>query len=96
MNPYSEINPYYLIYCNMNIKITEEISKEAAENVVRQIGYLHNAMGHVFKDLVKILSFKFSNIAATPVSNPIHSNKPTPSPKPMQQERYPQAMDVEN
>jgi hypothetical protein len=59
MNPYSEINPYYLIYCNMNIRISEDVSKEAAENVVRQIGYLHNAMGCVFKDLIKILAFRF-------------------------------------
>lgn len=59
MNNYAEINPYYLIYCNMNIKVHEDITKEAAENVVRQIGYLHNAMGFVFKDLIKILSYKF-------------------------------------
>lgn len=58
-HPYSEINPYYLIYCNMNIRITEDVTREAAENVVRQIGYLHNAMGCVFKDLIKILAFRF-------------------------------------
>lgn len=59
MNHYAEINPYYLIYRNMNIKVTEDITRDAAENVVRQIGYLHNAVGLVFKDLIKILAVRF-------------------------------------
>ena len=59
MNPYAEINPYHIIYCNLNLKITEDVTRETAENVVKQIGYLHNALGCVFKDLVKIVSFKF-------------------------------------
>ena len=48
-----------MIYYSMNIKIHEDITREAAENVVKQIGYMHNAIGHVFKDLTKILSYKF-------------------------------------
>lgn len=59
MNNYSDINPYIMIYYSMNIKIHEDITREAAENVVKQIGYMHNAIGHVFKDLTKILSYKF-------------------------------------
>ena len=33
--------------------------------MVKQIGYMHNAIGHVFKDLAKILSYKFPEINAT-------------------------------
>lgn len=92
MNNYAEINPYYLIYCNMNIKVHEEITKEAAENVVRQIGYLHNAMGFVFKDLIKILSYKF------PVSEPVvidRSSKISPCVSRPQNTNVRQCMDIE-
>jgi len=59
LHNYFDINPYLMIYYNMNIKIHEDITKETATNVVKQIGYMHNAIGHVFKDLIKIISYKF-------------------------------------
>lgn len=54
----------------MNIKIGEEMSRESVENVARQIGYMHNAIGHVFKDLIKILSYKFPDNNCYTVNNP--------------------------
>jgi hypothetical protein len=57
----------------MNIRITEDITRDAAENVVRQIGYLHNAMGLAFKDLIKILSFRFPEAGSPPN---LHNNQP--------------------
>lgn len=53
---YAEINPYLLIYCNMNLRVAEGITPDTAENVARQLGYLYNAFGHVTKDLIKIVA----------------------------------------
>jgi hypothetical protein len=59
MTNYNDINPYELMYRNMNITIAEHITQEHAEIVARQLGYLHNAFGIVVKDFIKIMGYKF-------------------------------------
>ena len=54
----------------MNIIANEpNVSKEKAENVARQLGYLHNAFGYVIKDFVKILGSKFNDQPKEKVAN---------------------------
>lgn len=48
-----------MMYRTINVHINEAITKEHAEIVARQLGYMHNAFGVVVKDFIKILSFKF-------------------------------------
>lgn len=56
---FSEINPYEMMYRNMNITVNDMITKEHAEIVARQLGYMHNAFGVIVKDFIKILAIKF-------------------------------------
>lgn len=69
MADYQHVNPYEMMYRNMNFDINEHITRETAEKVARQLGFMHNAFGVIAKDLIKILSFKFE----TPAT---HSHKP--------------------
>jgi hypothetical protein len=58
---FSEINPYEMMYRNMNITVNDMITKEHAEIVARQLGYMHNAFGIIVKDFIKILAIKFQD-----------------------------------
>ena len=49
-------NPYLLIYRNLNLEVTENVSPDTAEEISRQLGYLYNAIGHVTKDLIKVVA----------------------------------------
>jgi hypothetical protein len=43
----------------MNLEVNTEITRANAEEIARQLGFLHNTFGIVARDLIKILSFKF-------------------------------------
>jgi hypothetical protein len=62
----SSTNPYELLYRKLNLTISEHSSKKDAEEVARQLAYMHNAFGLIAKDLIKILSFKFPNEPTSP------------------------------
>jgi len=77
---FTDINPYELMYRNINVHINEHMTKEHAEIVARQLGYMHNAFGVVVKDFIKILSFKFKDDNA----NKIYHNEPVQHSIPIQ------------
>lgn len=66
MADYQHVNPYEMMYRNMNFEINEHITRETAEKVARQLGFMHNAFGVIAKDLIKILSFKFETSTTHP------------------------------
>ena len=70
------VNPYEALYRNMNLDITEDINKETAEKVARQLGYIHNTFGVVVKDLIKILSFKFKSDTSAPLNEKKRKTSP--------------------
>jgi hypothetical protein len=58
-NNYQYINPYEMMYKNMNFDVGETTTKETAEKIARQLGFMHNAFGIVVKDMIKIMSCRF-------------------------------------
>lgn len=56
---YQYVNPYEMMYRHMNFDIGPDVSKDTAEKVARQLGFMHNAFGLVAKDLIKIISLQF-------------------------------------
>lgn len=47
------------MYRNMNFQIDEHTSKDTAEKIARQLGFMHNAFGVVAKDLIKVVALRF-------------------------------------
>ena len=61
MKDYQYVNPYEMMYRNMNFEITDNITRDSTEKIARQLGFMHNAFGVVAKDLIKILSIRFKD-----------------------------------
>lgn len=59
MQDYQYVNPYEMMYRNMNFQIDEHTSKDTAEKIARQLGFMHNAFGVVAKDLIKVVALRF-------------------------------------
>jgi hypothetical protein len=52
-------NPYETIYRSFHLEVNPDITRANAEEIARQLGFLHNTFGIVVRDLIKILSFRF-------------------------------------
>ena len=85
-------NPYLVIYRSMNLVVTENVSRETAEEISRQLGYLYNAIGIVTKDLIKVVANLLPRPAPVPDQPPRRPRPPIP---PYQQPPQNQPMEIE-
>jgi hypothetical protein len=63
-------NPYLSLYTSSILKLVQSTGKEAAELISTQITLMHNALGYVINDLMRMLAQQFSN----PANNLIQKN----------------------
>ena len=61
MHSFQDVNPYELLYRNMNLHVDPTTNKETAEKIARQLGFIHNTYGVIAKDLIKLLSFVYND-----------------------------------
>ncbi len=59
MRNFQDVNPYEMLYRNMNLQVDPTTNKETAEKIARQLGFIHNTYGVIAKDLIKLLSFVY-------------------------------------
>jgi len=52
-------NPYDGIYLKMRPIIDRNTTKDEAEDLVRHLGLLYNTLGHMMKDLIKVVGSKY-------------------------------------
>lgn len=50
-----EENSYLQAYRKLNIQVGSGSSAKDAEQIIRQLGHLYNAMGEIIKDFVKVV-----------------------------------------
>lgn len=53
-------NPYVNIYLGLGLSVAEGISSKEAQLVATQAAMMHNALGYVIRDLVKVVAYKYS------------------------------------
>ncbi len=57
---YSSKKSLRKVYCDAEIKIYNNISKSEAENLLKHIDLVYNTFGMMMKDLIKVVSYKYS------------------------------------
>lgn len=74
--------------------MSEQTSKADAEEIARQLGFMHNAFGVVAKDLIKLLSIKFATEPTPTSSHQNFSAENTEKNKPETKEKNQHDMEI--
>lgn len=54
-------NPYINLYSRHGILVCDQLSNEEARQIASQAALIHQALGFVLKDLIRVVSFKYAD-----------------------------------